>query len=171
MYHWQPPGGHQQPDDIPSQISKNSVLSSRVYSHGQQFCPKPDIRVLFEKSLENNVKPSVPIDLVLVEGEESGKISRAVVKNFVEKNFRVASPDFEIQFIPSSESEESSKETEVENVAYPQLFRKVALGGTFDRMHVAHKILISEAVLRCREELIIGVTDDEMIKSEFLFEN
>jgi len=41
----------------------------------------------------------------------------------------------------------------------------VALGGTFDRMHNAHKILLTEAVLRCNKEIIVGVTSDEMIKS------
>ena len=34
----------------------------------------------------------------------------------------------------------------------------VCFGGTFDRMHNGHKLLISAAVLLCQKELIIGVT-------------
>lgn len=178
MYHWFPPGvssvtpaASLTEDQIANQISRHSRISSKVYSHAQQYCPKPDIRFLFEKSLENSsIRPSVPIDLVLVEREkgEESRINRCTIKNFVTQNFRVSSPDIEIDFIESDNDggggSEGSKE-ENEQVPFAQVFPKVALGGTFDRMHVAHKILISEAVLRCRDELIVGVTDDEMIKS------
>lgn len=183
VYHWFPPGGGQavpttsNEEPVSKQITRYSRVSSKVYSHAQQYCPKPDIRFLFEKSFENNSRPSVPIDLVLVETQHGTQntISKSLVKNFVEKNFRVSNPDFEIEFIEAErgttedneEVNSTSSSTGDENTPVPfnQLFPTVALGGTFDRMHIAHKILISEAVLRCRNELIIGVTDDEMIKS------
>lgn len=41
----------------------------------------------------------------------------------------------------------------------------VVLGGTFDRLHVGHKILLSEAALRAQKRLVVGVTDVNMIKS------
>lgn len=47
-----------------------------------------------------------------------------------------------------------------------KVFRNVVLGGTFDRLHVGHKILLTEAVLRCQNKLTVGVTDESMIKSK-----
>lgn len=45
-------------------------------------------------------------------------------------------------------------------------YSSVVLGGTFDRLHVGHKILLSEAALRARKRLVVGVTDVNMITSE-----
>jgi bifunctional ADP-heptose synthase (sugar kinase/adenylyltransferase) len=45
-------------------------------------------------------------------------------------------------------------------------YQNVVLGGTFDRLHVGHKILLSEAALRAQKRLVVGVTDVNMITSE-----
>ncbi len=44
-------------------------------------------------------------------------------------------------------------------VCYPV----VALGGTFDHLHVGHKILLTMASLLADREIIVGVTDDAML--------
>lgn len=43
-------------------------------------------------------------------------------------------------------------------------YEYVALGGTFDRLHNGHKILLSQAVLRSTKHLTVGVTDVNMIQ-------
>lgn len=45
----------------------------------------------------------------------------------------------------------------------------VVLGGTFDRLHNGHKILLSQAALRTKKELTVGVTDVGMIQCELQF--
>jgi phosphopantetheine adenylyltransferase/dephospho-CoA kinase len=45
-----------------------------------------------------------------------------------------------------------------------KMHENVVLGGTFDRLHAGHKILLSEAVLRCTRKLTVGVTDTSMLK-------
>jgi phosphopantetheine adenylyltransferase / dephospho-CoA kinase len=45
-------------------------------------------------------------------------------------------------------------------------YNTVVLGGTFDRLHVGHKILLSEAALRAQKRLVVGVTDVNMITCE-----
>lgn len=45
-----------------------------------------------------------------------------------------------------------------------KMYENVVVGGTFDRLHTGHKILLSEAVLRCTRKLTIGVTDTSMLK-------
>ena len=45
-----------------------------------------------------------------------------------------------------------------------KMYENVVLGGTFDRLHAGHKILLSEAVLRCTRKLTVGVADAGMLK-------
>ncbi|XP_052872983.1 bifunctional coenzyme A synthase [Anopheles cruzii] len=49
-------------------------------------------------------------------------------------------------------------------------FRNVVLGGTFDRIHAGHKVLLTQAVLLATERLVVGVTDGAMNKGKKLFE-
>ena len=45
----------------------------------------------------------------------------------------------------------------------PRRYKKVALGGTFDRLHKGHMRLIEKA-LAIGDSIIIGLTTDEMLK-------
>lgn len=49
-------------------------------------------------------------------------------------------------------------------------YKHVVLGGTFDRLHNGHKELLSQAIIRCKSKLTVGVTDGNMIKSKVLNE-
>ncbi|EJW71670.1 hypothetical protein WUBG_17424 [Wuchereria bancrofti] len=42
----------------------------------------------------------------------------------------------------------------------------VVLGGTFDRLHNGHKLLLSRAVMAASERIICGITCGDMIKSK-----
>lgn len=44
------------------------------------------------------------------------------------------------------------------------------MGGTFDRIHNGHKIMLSEAVLLTRNRLLIGITSESMLKRKKLAE-
>jgi len=48
------------------------------------------------------------------------------------------------------------------------LFKEVVLGGTFDRIHAGHKILLSEAILRCTKRLTVGVTSPALLQNKTL---
>ena len=43
----------------------------------------------------------------------------------------------------------------------------VVMGGTMDRPHVGHKILLTEGCLRANKSLTVGVTAGEMNASKF----
>jgi hypothetical protein len=42
-------------------------------------------------------------------------------------------------------------------------YSKVALGGSFDHIHVGHNLLLTTAILACRDELLVGLTSDSII--------
>lgn len=50
------------------------------------------------------------------------------------------------------------------------MFKNVCLGGTFDGIHAGHKLLFNEATRVCKERLVVGVTDGQMIKNKILWE-
>ncbi|XP_073843877.1 bifunctional Phosphopantetheine adenylyltransferase - Dephospho-CoA kinase [Musca autumnalis] len=49
-------------------------------------------------------------------------------------------------------------------------YENVVLGGTFDRIHLGHKIFLSQAVIRACSRLIVGVTTSQLTKSKTLNE-
>ncbi|CAI4227689.1 unnamed protein product [Auanema sp. JU1783] len=50
------------------------------------------------------------------------------------------------------------------------LYKKVVIGGTFDRLHNGHKVLLSKAALLASESITCGVTYKSMIIKKQLFE-
>ncbi|VDM60080.1 unnamed protein product [Angiostrongylus costaricensis] len=62
--------------------------------------------------------------------------------------------------------EESPQEMSV----IPPKYKKVVLGGTFDRLHGGHKVLLSKAALLASECVVCGVTDKSMIEKKSLWE-
>lgn len=49
-------------------------------------------------------------------------------------------------------------------------YKKVVLGGTFDRLHNGHKVLLNKAAELASEDVVVGVTDKDMIIKKSLFE-
>ena len=45
-------------------------------------------------------------------------------------------------------------------------YDNVVLGGTFDNLHIGHKILLTEACLHANKSITVGVTDTCMNTSE-----
>lgn len=76
------------------------------------------------------------------------------------------SPDFKTVFVQPNEdvcsvnTKDVSQKDESEN----KLYESVVLGGTFDRLHHGHKILLSTAALQCTKKLTVGVTNISMLR-------
>ena len=53
-----------------------------------------------------------------------------------------------------------------------KVYKHTVVGGTFDRLHVAHKVLLTEISLRSENKVTVGVTEENMLQSKiFLFSN
>lgn len=46
-------------------------------------------------------------------------------------------------------------------------YHRGAVGGTFDRLHNAHKVLLSVSCILAQEQLVVGVADKDLLKSEW----
>ena len=74
-----------------------------------------------------------------------------------------------------SDQHASSDQHTRDNAAVDQLllnssFSNSIVAGTFDRMHIGHKMLLSESVLLTRNRLLIGITDGAMLDKKKLSE-
>lgn len=65
---------------------------------------------------------------------------------------------------------ESENDWEVTSeVEEGKVHKHVVLGGTFDRLHLAHKLLLSEAALRASEKITVGITDENMLYGKKIY--
>lgn len=63
----------------------------------------------------------------------------------------------------STKEEISTEHTEHnDNV---KVYNHTVMGGTFDRLHIAHKVLLTEMALRSSSTVTIGVTEEFMLES------
>ena len=65
---------------------------------------------------------------------------------------------------------EESVHSENDLIYANNVFENSIIGGTFDRLHIGHKIMLSEAVLLTKNRLLVGVTAESMLRKKKLAE-
>lgn len=147
-----------------------SKHAARIYSTSLRTCDQLDVIVIVGNLRDNSQwqrtgSVTKPVDVLLFDqgfsGETSQFMSRYNTRNIVEfSNSELDGNDNEAE---PSEQVSQSDDQHVSTLEADS----VVLGGTFDRLHSGHKILLTEAVLRARKRVVIGVTDATMIRCEF----
>uniref|UniRef100_A0A8D8S0P4 Bifunctional coenzyme A synthase n=1 Tax=Cacopsylla melanoneura TaxID=428564 RepID=A0A8D8S0P4_9HEMI len=146
-------------------------ISSKIistYAKAASFCRNIDVRIMLEKFQNKNqweVCTKKTIDIVYFD---------QVIKEDIKKCIMNKSENYKTVYLDSSNMNESSCDlssvsstcTGIPNTIYTHS----VLGGTFDRLHAGHKILLSEAVLRSSRKVTVGVTDGPMLYTKKLFE-
>lgn len=132
-----------------------------VYNKASRICQNLDVRVVLSDTKKRKAERDNPskFDVVLTNSkDEIRNIENYIDYHFMEKcdniiklNEKEVCGSDDPNCVPSSEF---------------KIFKTVCLGGTFDRLHNGHKVLLSEAALRASEKLIVGVTDGPMLKSK-----
>ena len=63
--------------------------------------------------------------------------------------------------------ESKTSKSEISTLSVPR-FAQSCLGGTFDRLHAGHKILLSEACLVATDKTVIGLAHGDLLKEKLL---
>ncbi|XKL65748.1 hypothetical protein PGB90_009168 [Kerria lacca] len=128
-----------------------------------------DVRVLLPNFKNVNLLKVItkkPIEVVYFDSTYSS----SAIKNFVQTYVVNKSPNCRtISFFANNDEYNFSfSENKEESVHNFEEYDYVVLGGTFDKLHIAHKIMLSEAVMRCRKRLTVGVTTESLLQSKIL---
>lgn len=127
---------------------------TEIYSSTAKSFPNLDVRIIVNnlKCIENPTR-DYNADLIIVPKDID---KEKILANFADKTI-IYLEDFKEEMNMGVSSD-------------VKLYDSVVLGGTFDRLHTGHKILLTEALLRCKKKLTIGVTDTPMLKNKILWE-
>lgn len=128
-----------------------------IYVNTSSIASRLDIRVLLTnlKSDRFIINTKKPVEVVIFDQD----CSEGEAATFIQD--RLANRSMNYHFINYTYNNNIKAEcSDIQNI---KTYKNVVLGGTFDRLHNGHKILLSEAVLRCTEKLTVGVTDTNMI--------
>ncbi|XP_065839572.1 bifunctional coenzyme A synthase-like isoform X2 [Oscarella lobularis] len=126
----------------------------------------------------NNDHPGLDVRVVLSAAESLVETDKAVTcqsadillasTNAQKLGTRVTGRD-KVETISINLPSEKQEEEEVDGEK-SRLYEHVVLGGTFDRLHNGHKLLLSTAALHCTKRLVVGITDGVQLQGKTLVE-
>ncbi|CAG9827442.1 unnamed protein product [Diabrotica balteata] len=135
-----------------------------IYSQAARQCSDLDVRVLLSGIKFNvpKIHTQNPIDLVIFDK----KYTKAEIDQFITTRIENLTKEYNVITL------ESNEEVNVENNTpfSDKIYKHSVLGGTFDRLHTAHKLLLSEVVLSSSKQVTIGVTEENMLSTKTLWE-
>lgn len=137
-------------------IKNNEWVSKRIiemYSSSSYLYPNLDVRIILNevKLQEERVTKIKDFNVDVIILPKNYDKQKILDWHSLQKNLCV---------IYSNESVDEVVDLKILPL---KIYQNVVLGGTFDRLHNGHKILLSEALFRCSKKLTVGVTDESMI--------
>lgn len=150
---------------IPPTVFKQTMVD--CYESFQKSNLKIDVRVLLTNCRDPawlKVNTRKPIEIVYFDSS----FTTSAIDAFVHAHVTNKSEGCRVIPCPTADRECDFNflESDKDEIKY---YDSVVLGGTFDKLHIGHKILFSEAIIRCRKRLTVGVTCDEMLKSTSIY--
>nr|XP_005994082.1 PREDICTED: bifunctional coenzyme A synthase isoform X2 [Latimeria chalumnae] len=160
-----------------------SNIITKLYSKTADMCIPLDVRVLVT-NIRNQAlnqhpflsvqKLSHPPDVVLTDYSTSDASQINPVKQCLERyatSCYTCKPNL-TSVLLECELNLSEEENRLEESLQGTLesYTDVVVGGTFDRLHEAHKIFLSASCLMTENRLLIGVSDKDLLKNKTLTE-
>eukprot|EP00096_Caligus_rogercresseyi_P013758 TRINITY_DN6367_c0_g1_i1.p1 TRINITY_DN6367_c0_g1~~TRINITY_DN6367_c0_g1_i1.p1 ORF type:complete len:532 (+),score=122.25 TRINITY_DN6367_c0_g1_i1:34-1629(+) len=156
-------------------LSDYASVIRRIYTHTISVSPELDVRVLL-----NGVKPNLnPIHLKLAHPVQNVYFEKSSFTRVVHGYMNGLPDNQNVNRVILGEEDSTPEEAlneeqliseDKSSSSSDDAYDHVVLGGTFDRLHPGHKILLSEAILRAKKSLTIGVTTDKMTQAKILSE-
>ncbi|KAL7305220.1 hypothetical protein TKK_0002605 [Trichogramma kaykai] len=146
-----------------------SQVVANIYALATKYSTNLDVRVLLTSLKQPNVsitRTKKPIELVIFDKICSSSDANTFMQDCI------SNMSMGCTFITLDEkcNEEDTNDSNVNNSQDNNIYQSVVLGGTFDRLHNGHKILLSEAILRSSHKVTVGVTDLNMNQRKLLWE-
>ncbi|KAH8302841.1 hypothetical protein KR044_011075, partial [Drosophila immigrans] len=140
-------------------------LISQLYADSSSYVGSQlELRVLVaplkQQQQDARLKLGKPVDLLFSDAHQPELCDRLRTALNISKPTIFLEEDCTGVHLSSSDSSSTSGNLQV----YPN----VVLGGTFDRIHIGHKIFLTQAVLRAHKRLVVGVTTSAMTKNKVL---
>lgn len=145
-----------------------SKAITAIYASSMRWCRDVDVRIIVGNLKPNNIKKfSKSIDVLLFDNcfptEDAAKVSNSyssasVVKLPADDVTTTSTSDDVPAPIVKFDFDDTGSQEDI------TVYDNVVLGGTFDRLHTGHKILLTEAIIRARKRLVVGVTDESIVK-------
>lgn len=171
--------------DVEAIESHRTVINAKMLDLAVKQCTTKRLDIWVNEAEARELTPQMYNDIwdaLLVHGKAGALDVRIVFRlpeGLQDEQFLTAGTKFHPNCSPKSTSLANFIQDEAETpyVLYDnprqisQFMRKrVALGGTFDRMHIGHKKLLSIAMQCAQELVIVGVTSDTMLANKRNYE-
>ncbi|XP_068247201.1 bifunctional coenzyme A synthase [Palaemon carinicauda] len=153
------------------QLSLCSHIITTLYSQSSSHCRGLDVRVLMtglKGMSEVPLRTNCEIDIVLFDELKEGSEQSDLERRY--KSFLLGCKNKKIFLSENLDGSESQPSENIANEEANNMYSNVVLGGTFDCIHDGHKILLSEALLRCTRKLTVGIADGPLLKNKTLKE-
>ena len=158
-------------DWAPLTLEQVQLRLAFVYQAAARACADVDVRVLLPCP-DSDVAPGAPeCDALLggadAEAELEHVNARRASLGLSRLDFVAVAP---APAPPADTATRLAALAACEAAAPAATFRHVCVGGTFDYMHVGHKLLLSLSALAATERLVCGVSDAPLLKKKVLRE-
>lgn len=143
-------------------LSRYSQIIANIYKVATNNCSRLDIRILLthiKNPAFTIINTKSPVEIIIFDQIYNTR----VVDTFIQDCLVNISEGCSYITLDDEQNDEKCSDMDECSTKDLRSYRNVILGGTFDRLHNGHKIILSEAVLYSREKLTVGVTDTNML--------
>ncbi|EFA07751.2 bifunctional coenzyme A synthase [Tribolium castaneum] len=136
-----------------------------IYSQAATHCENLDVRVLLsglKYQTVSQIQTKSNIDLIIFDRIHS----KTDIDNFIKTKVANIASEYNVVTLDSAGDRIEDFICDDDE----SIYNHTVLGGTFDRLHTAHKLLLTEAALRSRRKVTVGVTEESMLPGKILWE-
>jgi len=150
-----------------------------VYTNASDLCSKIDVRVMLPPAGIGSFPRATQHPIELCIGNTSSIQNLMEFENVVSSRYVFHDGRFHLKYIHAADELKAKSESESEDKAEQNLdsiakklksYQGVVIGGTFDKIHNGHKLLVGVAALFAEKKLTVGVADGPLLNGKVLAE-